>query len=248
MKRLWLSCVVVLVSSACALAIELVAGRILAPYIGVSLYTWTSVIGIVLAGMSAGNFAGGLVADRFASRRLLGLTLIAGSIASLGILVVTDWVVGDSTIVLSLLPRIVFFTTADFFLPVTSCLAWSRPSSSGWRSSGVERSGREVGTIYACSTLGSIFGTFLTGFWLISWIGTRAIVLVVAGVLLLMGVAVGDFVRSAKGAGALARASAVFAFVLWLGSGYRAPCLVESSYYLRYRCSRRAPTDIPPAR
>jgi spermidine synthase len=229
MTRLWLSCVVVFVSSGCALAIELIAGRILAPYIGVSLYTWTSIIGIVLAGMSAGNFLGGLVADRYASRRLLGFTLIAGSIASLGILVVTDWVV-DSTITLSLLPRIVFYTTADFFLP-SLVLGMITPLVIKLALAGLEHSGRTVGTIYACSTLGSIFGTFLTGFWLISWIGTRAIVWVVAGVLLLMGIAIGDFVRSVKGAGALARAGVVFAFVLWLGSGYRAPCLVESSYY-----------------
>ena len=57
------------ISSACTLVIELIAGRIMAPYIGVSLYTWTSIIGVVLAGMSGGNFVGGVVADRYASRR-----------------------------------------------------------------------------------------------------------------------------------------------------------------------------------
>ena len=48
------------IGSACTLVIELIAGRIMAPYIGVSLYTWTSVIGVVLAGMSVGNFTGGV--------------------------------------------------------------------------------------------------------------------------------------------------------------------------------------------
>jgi spermidine synthase len=235
----------VFVSSACALAIELVAGRILAPYIGVSLYTWTSVIGIVLAGMSAGNFVGGIVADRSASRRLLGLTLISGSIASVFILVVTDWIV-DSTIALSLLPRIVFYTTADFFLP-SFVLGMVSPIVVRLALAGVERSGHTVGTIYACSTLGSIFGTFLTGFWLISWIGTRAIVLVIAGALFLMGLAIGDFLRSKSGAAALARNAAVFAAVLWLGSGYKAPCLVESSYYC-IQVLETSSTDGHPAR
>jgi hypothetical protein len=56
---MWQSCALVFISSACVLVIELIAGRIMAPYVGVSLYTWTSIIGIVLAGMSVGNYLGG---------------------------------------------------------------------------------------------------------------------------------------------------------------------------------------------
>jgi len=46
--------IVVFIASFCTLVIELIAGRIMAPYIGVSLYTWTSIIGVVLAGISVG--------------------------------------------------------------------------------------------------------------------------------------------------------------------------------------------------
>ena len=56
---------VVFVASCCTLILELVAGRILAPFIGVSLYTWTSIIGVVLAGISLGNYLGGRIADRW---------------------------------------------------------------------------------------------------------------------------------------------------------------------------------------
>ena len=61
---LWKSYFIVFVASACSLILELVAGRILAPFIGVSLYTWTSIIGVVLAGISLGNYLGGRIADR----------------------------------------------------------------------------------------------------------------------------------------------------------------------------------------
>ena len=57
--------IIVFSASACTLIIEIVAGRILAPTIGVSLYTWTSIIGIVLAGISLGNYLGGRIADRY---------------------------------------------------------------------------------------------------------------------------------------------------------------------------------------
>src|ERR1043165_4382925 len=80
---------VVFVSSGCTLILELVAGRILAPYIGVSLYTWTSIIGVVLAGISLGNYLGGHVADRWSSQRTLGIILLAGGLASLLVLPLT---------------------------------------------------------------------------------------------------------------------------------------------------------------
>src|SRR5690242_5692423 len=110
---MWISCLLAFISSACTLVIELIAGRIMAPYVGVSLYTWTSIIGIVLAGMSVGNYLGGVIADRRASRRTLGTIFIAGGVASLLILVITDLVIGQ-TFRLSLLPRIVVYTTAIF--------------------------------------------------------------------------------------------------------------------------------------
>src|SRR4029453_16407208 len=88
----------------------------IAPYIGVSLYTWTSVIGVVLAGMSVGNFVGGVVADRYASRRTLGFIFMAGGVSSLRIFVVTHAIVG-APFGLSFLPRIVVYVAAIFFLP-----------------------------------------------------------------------------------------------------------------------------------
>ena len=60
----WQTYLLAFVASACTLIIELVAGRIMAPLIGVSLYTWTSIIGVVLAGISLGNYLGGKLADR----------------------------------------------------------------------------------------------------------------------------------------------------------------------------------------
>src|SRR5690349_14915400 len=113
---MWIACLLAFISSACTLVIELIAGRIMAPYIGVSLYTWTSVIGVVLAGMSVGNFAGGVVADRSASWRTLALIFIAGSMACLSILVITQAIEGV-TFGLSFLPRIVFSIALIFFLP-----------------------------------------------------------------------------------------------------------------------------------
>ena len=56
-------------SSACIMVLELVAGRLIARHLGSSLYTWTSVIGVVLTGITIGNYLGGRIADRFAARK-----------------------------------------------------------------------------------------------------------------------------------------------------------------------------------
>ena len=56
--------IAVFVSSAVTLVLEITAGRLIAPYVGVSIYSWTSIIGVVLAGLSLGNWLGGAWADR----------------------------------------------------------------------------------------------------------------------------------------------------------------------------------------
>ena len=75
----------VFVSSFCVMVIELVAGRIIAGHLGSSLYTWTSVIGIVLAGLALGNYIGGRLADRYEVRRTLAILFIAASAAAITI-------------------------------------------------------------------------------------------------------------------------------------------------------------------
>ena len=74
--------IVVFIASFCTLVIELVAGRIMAPYVGVSLYTWTSIIGVVLAGISIGAYLGGLLADRYPRASTLGWLLFLSGLGA----------------------------------------------------------------------------------------------------------------------------------------------------------------------
>ena len=76
-----LAAVLVFFCSGCILVLEILAGRLLAPYVGISLETYTSIIGTVLAGIAAGSWIGGKLADRIDPRRLLGPTVGAGRAA-----------------------------------------------------------------------------------------------------------------------------------------------------------------------
>ncbi len=233
---LWVSYFIVFVASFCTLVLELVAGRILAPFIGVSLYTWTSIIGVCLAGISLGNYLGGVVADRLGSRRTLGLILLGGGLFSLLVLPLAT---ADLTTIFPrsypLMLRIVLLTSL-LFLPPTLVLGMVSPVVIKLTLTDLKRTGNVVGKIYAWSTFGSIVGTFATGFVLISAFGTRWIVFGVGMILIAMAIVFGDFFGRRKSddlavaaGGALLLAALVFQIDAKgaLASG----CYKETNYY-----------------
>jgi len=188
--------IVVFIASFCTLVIELVAGRIMAPYVGVSLYTWTSIIGVVLAGISIGAYLGGLLADRYPRPSTLGWLLFFSGLGAFSISPLTN-LIGEAQFHTSLMIRILLITTIIFFVP--SCLlGMISPVVVKLTLKNLQKTGNVVGKIYAFSTLGSIFGTFATGFFLISWMGTRHILLTMGIILILSALVFGDFFNRKK--------------------------------------------------
>ena len=175
----------VFLTSGCLMVLELVASRIVAPYVGVSLYTWTSVIGVVLAGISLGNYAGGRMADRRGSARLLGIILVAGGLATFGALAIEP----ASRLTPAGWPfvvEIVVLVGSLFFLPAV-LLGTVAPIVVKLAVSDLAKTGTTVGKIFAAGAAGSILGTFATGFVLIPSFGTHVIVWGVGMLLALTG-------------------------------------------------------------
>jgi len=188
--------IVVFIASFCTLVIELVAGRIMAPYVGVSLYTWTSIIGVVLAGISIGAYSGGLIADRYPRPSTLGWLLFLSGLGAFSISPLTN-LIGGAQFQTSLMMRILLITTIIFFVP--SCLlGMISPVVVKLTLNNLEKTGNIVGKIYAFSTLGSILGTFATGFFLISWMGTRHILFTMGIILIICSPIFGGFFSRKK--------------------------------------------------
>jgi len=178
----------VFVASFCIMVLELTASRIVARHLGSSLYTWTSVIGVVLAGIAIGNYIGGLVADRFQAAKSLSFLFILASI-SCAMVPVSNRLIGEFYLLWTLpWPVVVAMHVAfTFFLP-SLVLGMIAPVVAKFALNQGLATGRTIGNVYAWGAAGSIAGTFFTGFFLISVMGTSGVIWSVALVLALMGI------------------------------------------------------------
>jgi spermidine synthase len=213
----------VFVTSAAVLILEILAGRLLAPYLGVSLEVFTGIIGVILAGISVGAWAGGRAADRSDPRRLLGPLLVAGGLTAVASPLIVDLVgPASSTGPLS----IVTLTVLGFFAPAAVLSAVS-PIVVKIRLSSLQETGSVVGTYSAIGTAGAIFGTFVTGFVLIAAFPTRPIVITLGVALTMLGIAMWVGRRAWGVVGPISGLLVLVTLVLVLDE----PCQYETSYH-----------------
>lgn len=175
MHRLWVLVAIQATVAAASLVVEIVAGRMLAPYVGMSLYTWTSVIAVVLAGFSAGHWIGGRLAEWPADRALRanGWAMVLAALTTAGAVFLLRGVAGPViTVLQDPVAAIVALTMLVFFLPsffagipapILSQIAVVRNP---------EHSGRALGAMFAAGAWGAIIGTLAAGFVFISWLGS----------------------------------------------------------------------------
>lgn len=208
-------------TSASVLVIEILAARLLAPYLGVSLEVFTGIIGVILAGISLGAWLGGRAADRGRPRSLLGPLLVAGGLTAVASPLIVD-LIGPA---LSTGPMsIVLASSLGFFAPAT-LLSAVPPIVVKIRLSSLDDTGSVVGSFSAIGTAGAIFGTFVTGFVLIAAFPTRPIVLAVGAALTVSGVLLWGAGR-ARAPGAMLSFAALGTLVLLFGG----PCEYETTY------------------
>ena len=212
-RTFWLNATVFL-TGAGLMTVELVASRLIARYLGSSLYTWTGVLGVILAGMSLGNYWGGRMAD--AARNLPGriaVMFFASAVACLAILWLNAWAGNAAWLMgLSWPVRILLHMAWAFLLPA-AVLGTISPMVAKLAIERAAQTGRAIGTLYAWNAVGSIAGTFLTGFYLTAWLGSVRIVVSMALLLAALGLLYAWAAR-AKGRGGVAGASAGLAIFL----------------------------------
>lgn len=158
------------------MVLGLVAARLVTATLGASLYTWTSIVGIILAGICVGSGVGGRLADRFHPRRTLAVLFGLASAACVAVIVLHNLVAGWIWLwelnwpihvllhvaLLAFVPSLLLGAVA----PVTVQMAAHREVALG----------RAAGGLCAWGAAGAIAGTFVTGFHLVPAYGCMAIV------------------------------------------------------------------------
>jgi len=183
--------IIVFVCGALVMVFELVGARILGPYVGTSLFIWTSLIGIILGSLSLGYWLGGKVADKKPNYTIFATIILLAGLSVLFTAVIKDPLLNrlsyriNDIRILSILASIILFAPGSVFLGMVS------PYAVKLKLQSLNQSGRTVGNLYALSTIGSIAGTFTAGFYLIPTFGTNRIVYVIS--LLLMAIALLTF-------------------------------------------------------
>ena len=157
---------IVFACGAALMGLEMVAARVLAPYLGNSIYVWGAVISVVMIALSIGYALGGQLADRFGAARSLPPVIAAAGLFTAIAPLVAEAVLRPAA---ELGPRAgsLVAATAIYFVPA---LLLAMVSPLGVRLAareGMGHLGRSTGNLYAVSTAGSIAGTLVTSFWLI---------------------------------------------------------------------------------
>ncbi|MBI4272520.1 fused MFS/spermidine synthase [Candidatus Uhrbacteria bacterium] len=175
----------VFIAGAVVMVLELVGVRALAPYVGTSIVVWTNLIGIILASLSIGYYWGGRRADVHASdKEFFAIIFFAGIlIASTAFL--KDLVLTFLTALCSDIRISAALGTIILFAPASTLLGMISPYAAKLKMNDLAHAGATVGTLYALSTIGSIIGTFVAGFFLITYFGNTNIMYMLAIILLL---------------------------------------------------------------
>lgn len=179
---------VVFMCGALVMSYEILGSRVLAPNFGSSVFVWGSLISVFLAGLSAGYYLGGRVADINPSTRKLAAIIVMPGLLFLAFPLyggaVCEWVfMKDLGVRLSpLLASIILFFTPAVMLGMVS------PYTVKLMICSLHTSGKTVGTLYAISTFGSIVGTLATSFFLITIAGVKFLIMAQGVILLVIAV------------------------------------------------------------
>lgn len=164
---------IVFVSGAVVMVLEILGTRLIAPYFGTSLPIWTTIISIILASLSFGYYYGGRLADRGATYRRLALILFwAGALVALTLIVQQSTLFMINSLRVSLVVRAAL-AVALLLAPAAVLLGIVSPYAVRLRIDSVNTSGAMVGRLSALSALGSILGTVLAGIVLLRFFGTN---------------------------------------------------------------------------
>ena len=168
---------VVFITGGCVLVVEILATRLLAPYFGNTIYTVSSVISVILAALSLGYYYGGKYADRNPNSQSFYKLIFYAGLLVLFIDIFTSLFLPILATFFSITAGPLVMSLAMFFAP-SALLGMLSPFAiklyvKQFPKMGV---GTLSGRIFFWSTMGSILGSLLSGFYLVPHFGISKII------------------------------------------------------------------------
>lgn len=184
--RVWYVYLAVFVSGGLILVLEILGTRILAPFYGTTIYVWSSLITVTLLALSSGYLLGGYIADRKHNSSVFWwIYILAGLV-----------------LLLTFQYKPVIFTYSDklgfrfgplvasllLFAPPLAILGMVSPFAVKILTKRLEKIGRKAGVVFGFSTIGSLVGSLLAGFFLLPLVSARTLVDLIAVLLVVLGI------------------------------------------------------------
>jgi len=159
--------VVVSVTGAVIMALEILSSRILAPEFGNSVFVWGSIISVFLAALSVGYYLGGRLADRNPDIAALARLISLAALFQAGLIVFGGQVTGAIGAWTHGSPAGTLIAATVLFGPPSILLATVSPFVVRLAAQDLSEVGNTAGRLYAVSTAGSLVGTLVCTFVLI---------------------------------------------------------------------------------
>jgi len=159
--------IITFISGALIMIFEIIGARLLAPFIGTSFYVWTALIGFILASLSIGYHLGGKWIDKKPDITWLGYSFFGAAFSLIYVFLIKDhflhWITAHVHGIkpASIIASLVLFVPASIFFGSVS------PMVAKLILKDMDHTGKTMGNVFTFSTIGSLFGTFFAGFYLL---------------------------------------------------------------------------------
>ena len=180
--------IIVFICGAVVMIFEIVGSRILGPFLGTTIFVWTSLIGVILGSLSLGYWLGGYFADKKPKIEILSTIIFLSAISIIFTTIIHRYFLNQlpnynfDVRLQAVIASVILFSPASIFLGMVS------PYAIKLKLKHVNSTGKIAGNLYAISTVDSICGTFLAGFFLIPFFGHQNILFFLSAILLIISI------------------------------------------------------------
>lgn len=169
------------------MAFEMLIGHYLNPFFGSSIVTWGAIISTVLVALTFGYFGGGWLADLYPSGKMIGSLLCLSALYLFMLPLVKEPLLLQIATSIEDSRTGALMSAVLFAVPLMP-LGMYCPFAIRLTLTDKQKSGADSGLVYGISTIGSIVGTLSVAFYLVLFLGTRNITLLLAVLAFVVGV------------------------------------------------------------